>query len=294
MKIKTRNINDCVKRITIEGNTTIHILINNSEDIKCIEFFGDTTSIIFKRNHFSILNNIDIQKLDDKKINHLYLERLKEVKEINIKNTIKIKKSNYLNTTAFYIEDFKNDLSLHIEEVSGIIKINLDGECNLKINNFEIKGNLQHIKDNYPQDFFNVIRKYEDYINLSKYNEFEIDVRLNNTSLVTLYFPKDINKETSDITLRYDTAKTESQLNQVNIDKQTKTEILSSYKKLTKKLSDLGYKLYYSHDQSEVLWGWSDVIIPSNNINEKLIKEISDTFYNHQKEVECIEKKLNI
>ena len=126
-----------------------------------------------------------------------------------------------------------------------MIKINLDGECNLKINNIEIKGTLQHIKDNYPQDFFNVIRKYEDYINLSKYNEFEIDVRLNNTSLVTLYFPKDINKETSDITLRYDTAKTESQLNQVNIDKQTKTEILSSYKKLTKKLSDLGYKLYY-------------------------------------------------
>lgn len=57
MKIKTRNINDYVKRITIEGNTTIHILINNSEDIKCIEFFRDTTSIIFKRNHFSILNN---------------------------------------------------------------------------------------------------------------------------------------------------------------------------------------------------------------------------------------------
>lgn len=291
-----------VKRLSITNNgKNICILISQlNNGVKHVEIFGVKTIADVSINNRTVYHahldghvgrGMTKDKLLIRKRTNEIISTIDDNTELNIER---------LYSSHYRIADFNNAIIISATEFCGLTKISVDGECDVTIH--EVKkhtSTLTHMYNTYPKEFYDVIRKYNEYIYTNEDKIIGIDLRIDKANVGTIYLDKDAYSNNKDICIRYETIcdcfkemnRERDMCIEYEIAKNDESAIFDSYKITKESIERLGYSLIYSHDQSFPLWGWSDVIVNLDDFNEHNFLEISQIMSSHKNLVADIDNK---
>lgn len=284
MLIKTRKISNYAFNIKVisDTNEQVSIIVNGAEDIPSVSFFGDSKIFNVKLNNHQeiklLLNNENIS-LDS---STLLKEYLMSIKETFSSYTLHLKKHKINN--SHYLLLFDNgvtrfSVSIYADS-NHCYDISINGPIDVSINGVIHESFLRKIKHRYSSELYNLIVKYQEYIGFND-NEYSIDLRFSGNHLLTM----NINTSelaNNNVILRYDTSKIPTDLLDYGLDVDLFNDIKNSFTRMCLNINNLGFKFCYSHHQNDVLWGWSDVIVPINILNEEALFKISEIMFEHE------------
>ena len=73
-------------------------------------------------------------------------------------------------------------------------------------------------------------------------------------------------KNTIKANFRFDTAAHPSRFNEIYTETKYQEAITNLYNSLEKEVEEIGFKLTYSHNQTDEFWGWSDIEVDLSKI----------------------------
>lgn len=294
MIVKSRKISNSARLLNVfnESNKVVSILVDGTKDIPVVSIYGPSENFIvnLKSKVNKGITNSCLSKEDNyyEKLLNSDIDCLKGLNGEECLNAIRHKISDTQYLYCFKVGNAKFSVSLY----SNYRGLNIDVKepADIIVNGVTYLSYLHEIKDKYPNCLYSLINKYQEYVGF-EYNTYTVDLRFSGNHLMTLYL--DVSSDADDIAcLRYDTSKLPTDLSDMGLDSNMLYDIRNSFASMCLAIDELDLRFSYSHNQSDFLWGWSDVIVPIDKLNEEVLLKISEIMFEHEDFIKECDSKL--
>lgn len=295
MIVKSRKISNSSRLLNVfnEHIKVASVLIDGTKDIPVVSIYGSSENLIVDfKSKVNKCNTNDYLSKEDNYTDMLLRSDIDYLKGLNINECLnvtrhKIKDTHYLycfivGNVRFSVSIYSNWRGLNIE-VGESADIRVDGITYLSY--------IHEIKNKYPNSLYSIISKYQEYVGFEN-NMYSVDLRFSGNHIATLYLDE-LNNDDNMVCLRYDTSKLPNDLSDMGVDSNMLYDIRNSFASMCLAIDELDLRFSYSHNQSDFLWGWSDVIVPIDKLNEEVLLKISEIMFEHEDFIKECDLKIN-